>query len=183
MKKVFSIFGLAFLVSCGSSIKGEIEYRNDNKDCYGYDLDGNVDYAMNPDEYRDKNSESKSAYLINKSLDKPYEFTIKEVETIDDTIINYRTTKIKLSPGDEKWLGCVTSQKGAKYYKKGINDTLYRTDADTLTADEVLREFRFYKYKNIDDTTRPKKRSIVLRKYSCTGQRLITNPKELGEIK
>jgi hypothetical protein len=175
IRKVCIISSLFIFLSCSSSIKGKIDYRNDNNDCYGFNQ--KIDHAIETDEYRDKDSETKSAYLINESIDKTYEFTIKEVETIDDTIINYHTIKIKLLPGDEKWLGCTKFLNGEKYYTKEIIDTFYREDAKNYSITDIVTINK----RNVDDTTKPKKRSVVEIKYSCTGQRLITDANELDD--
>ena len=141
------IFVFISFIGCNKSIKGRIDYRMDNKECYPYEEDEmaiavvNGEYSLNQ-----RDIKTKSAYLVNESIDKAYEFTIKTIETTDDSIVSHTITKIKLSPGDEKRLGCTN-----------YNDVLM----------------------NEDKTKSPKIRHRIVLNYTCTGQRLITNSKEL----
>lgn len=146
MTRGYIIFLLVFSIGCSDSLKGKIDYRSDKKDCSG--LNGDVAAVVINNEYSgmQKDSKSKSAYLINESIDKAYEFTVRQTEIINDTFVNNNMLKIKLSPGDEKWLGCT------KY-------------------DNVII--------NTDSMIPPEKVSTVILTYTCTGQRLIINPKEL----
>ena len=149
MNRVFSVILVVLILftSCNNSIEGRVDYRQDDKNCYPFEdtdmaivvIDG--EYSINQ-----KDTETKGAYLINESIDKMYEFTIKQVETIDDTIVNHTTIKVKLSPADEKRLGCTN-----------YNDVIINTDS----------------------TIPPRIRHNVLLSYKCTGQRLISNSKEL----
>lgn len=43
-------------------------------------------------------------YLINTSIDKAYQFTIRKATKINDSLIGYETEIIELFPGDEKYL-------------------------------------------------------------------------------
>jgi hypothetical protein len=72
------------IVGC-SRIKGKIEKRD--KAC---------DEILN----------SKRVFIVNKSKTEKYKFTIKSIETIDDTIKKYSTDQIILEAGDEEDLGC-----------------------------------------------------------------------------
>ncbi len=149
MRKVFIISFLIFLISCDDTFLGEIEYRNDNIDCYGKKYDDsylsefNQDLKIDPD--------NKSAYLVNKSSNNTYEFTVKVIQTLDDTISNHRTFKIKLAPGDEKWLGC----------------TKYFGDANFANATV--------------DTTISKIDNKVFIQYFCKGQRRIENANDFDD--
>ncbi len=107
MNKIWCFIGLVLLTSCINSINGKIEYRKDDKTCelriYEVVMDSSVTVT-------EKDIETKSVYIVNESIDKSYEFTIKAVQTTNDTIVIYNTEKILLSPGDEEWIGCT------KYY-------------------------------------------------------------------
>lgn len=152
MKRLFGALSIILLISCGNSINGKIENRVDNGDCYYYDQNT---YKI---------PETRSSYLINTSSNKTFEFTIKETETINDTIINYSTFKMKLSPGDERRISCTKFLVNELY-------SITNESQDTLII---------YQNKN---TVSPEKRITIERKYSCTGQREITNPKELDKLK
>ena len=171
MNKIYCSLFIILLYSCNNSIKGKIGYRTDRHKCYDY----SIDYSSEKGKYRDKDAETKTAYLVNSSFDKAYEFTIKVIQTTNDTIIDQNTMKIKLSPGDEKWLGCTKYLDGERYNQHTVIDTFYRGDTKYFSIDDIVRIDK----RIIDDSTSPKKRDIVSIKYSCTGQRLITNSKEL----
>jgi hypothetical protein len=107
MKKINYVLFVAFVLSigCNDSIKARIDYRVDNQECNPILTDTTIfgDYSL---EQRDANT--KSAYLMNESNDKAYEYTIKTIVTNDDSLVNQTTTKIKLSPRDERRLGCTS---------------------------------------------------------------------------
>jgi hypothetical protein len=83
MRYLFIVVYLT-IISC-SGIKGKIEKRD--KACDG---------VLN----------SKKVFVVNKSKTEKYKFTIKTIETIDDTIKRYSTDQIILEAGDEEDLGC-----------------------------------------------------------------------------
>jgi hypothetical protein len=158
------------LFSCGNTLKGKVEYRTDDKSCYGYGSD--VDF-LSIHEKMDKATDAKSAYIVNTSSENSYEFTIKESMVTNDKIINYTTTKIILSPGDEKWIGCTKYITGDKYYTKEITDTTYFL--------RWKKPLPVTSKKIVTDSTKLKPRNITIVEFFCTGQRLIKNSKELQE--
>lgn len=101
---ITSLFFSTILLSCSNTIQGKIEYRNDNKTCYG--LSPEIDITIPVNEYKEKAPEFKSVYLINASINKSFEFTIKEIQKKGETLFDQNTFKVKLSPGEEKWIGC-----------------------------------------------------------------------------
>ncbi|OHC84117.1 MAG: hypothetical protein A2546_05600 [Sphingobacteriia bacterium RIFOXYD2_FULL_35_12] len=128
---------------------GEIEYRKDNVDCYGKNFDGSNSLSL--DKNLKLNHENKSAYLVNKSTNKAFEFTVKVIQTLDDTISSHRTFKVMLAPGEEKWLGCT------KYF------------GDVNFANAIV------------DTTIPKVVNKVFIQYFCKGQRKLENTMDLDD--
>lgn len=114
--KIVMIFLSLLLIECTPTIKGKIIYREDNKDSHGCDI-GNcslVRIESNDGFYEayQKVPNSESAYLVNLSKDKAYEFTVKEIEKNDMGIEKTRILKLKLAPGDEKWVGCTNTVFG-----------------------------------------------------------------------
>lgn len=85
MTRYIVIILLIGLVSC-SSFNGRIEVR-----------DNGCDTTMH---------NSKKVFLVNKSINKKYRFTVKVTETINERKKSYRTSFITLEPGDEIFLGC-----------------------------------------------------------------------------
>ncbi|MEO6611488.1 MAG: hypothetical protein ABIT05_05125 [Chitinophagaceae bacterium] len=76
-----------FFASCSKGLSGKIEKRNKN-----------------------------DIYLVNTSSSKIFRFTIKETKIINDSIYEYSTGNISLSPGDEKRIGV----------ESGISELQYR---------------------------------------------------------
>jgi len=66
-------------------------------------LNGRIDIRGNG---CDDVPDSKQVYLVNTSKTQKYEFTVKSIETINDTLTTYSTQIITLAPGDEEYLGC-----------------------------------------------------------------------------
>lgn len=63
-------------------------------------------------------TDSKKIYLVNTSTSTKYQFTVKSIGTINDTIKSYGTNLFVLEPGDEKYLGCDKWLGEIKYPKK-----------------------------------------------------------------
>ena len=164
MIKINSVFvAIILLASCGEKIQVKIELRNDNKSCNDRFSEVDNKYQKN---------EGKGAYLVNISTGDTYQFTVKITTKIGDSSTDYTTMKIKLSPGDEKRLGCTKYYSGEKYYMKEQVDTRYYLDGSTtVSKSEVL------------DSTRERTRNLLEIEYICTGQRLIKNEKELRDSK
>ena len=93
---------------------------------------------MNLD-FLEESKNSKKAYLVNTSLNNTYEFTIREISTIDDTLVEYQTNKLTLSPGDEELIGGTKYLLGSKYAMSIVPDTIF--------TDTNLKEENVYEYK------------------------------------
>lgn len=97
----FTLVFCTFLIilSCNEvNLKGKIDIRKD----------GNF---VNENDFR-------SIYLINTSIDKSYEFTIKGTKIINDSSYSYETFKKSLSPGDEVKIGNNHWFEKIEYLKK-----------------------------------------------------------------
>ena len=72
-------------------------------------------------EYCDANFEkSQKLYLVNKSTNKTFRFTIRQTEIINNSLKEYSTELLTLEPGDEVYLGCEESIGVQKYNKVKI---------------------------------------------------------------
>lgn len=83
---------------------------------------------------------SEKAYLINTSFTNSYQFTIREISVIDDTLTEYQTNRILLEPGDEKLIGETKFLLGKKFAESIIPDTVFSVGH--------LKKGNLYKYKN-----------------------------------
>ncbi len=123
MKNFILLTYLIFIFSCTSRLNGKIEQRIDNKDCYG--LAENIDITISASEFKTKIHKSESVYLISTSLDKTYQFTIKEELIKNDSLIDKSTRQVELAPGAEEWIGCTKYSNAeneiilVKYYCTG----------------------------------------------------------------
>lgn len=67
---------------------------------------------------------SKKVFLVNKSSNKKYKFTIKSTETANDTSKEYSTQFVVLEPGDETYLDCDEKLGVQLFDKKKIPSTI-----------------------------------------------------------
>lgn len=99
MTRYIILILLVGLFSC-SSFNGRIEAR-----------DGGCDKTL---------TNSKKVFIVNKSINKKYRFTVKAIETINNKEKTYKTTFITLEPGDEQLLGCDSRSELLNFPKKKI---------------------------------------------------------------
>lgn len=81
-------------------------------------------------------TDSKKVYLVNKSSNKIYQFTVKRTEIINDTTKTYSTSLHVLEPGDEIYLGCDQFLSEIQYFKHNI-----RRKTDFPTAKMVFPDY------------------------------------------
>ena len=131
--KKFLFISLLIFVSCKSHV-GKIELRQNVKLQYPIFTNGNTKEPI--EELKD----SEDAYLVNTSFTNSYQFTVKEISIIDDTVLEYKTYKIILDPGDEEFIGRTKFLIGKKFSETIVPDTLFsnqKVEIDSL-----------YEYKN-----------------------------------
>jgi len=92
------------LYSCSKKLDGKIEVREKNK-----------------------------VYLVNKSTDKSFLFTVKTTSVINDSVYNYKTQRIELVPGDEAYLGYAFIKNIEPTNQYGVSEKL--TDSIYLDSD------------------------------------------------
>lgn len=168
MKNIFGMILLCFIVSCNDNkLNGKIEFRDEKVNC---NPNNQTTSATN----QEPNTIQRVVYLVNKSIDKTYEFTVKVTKIINDTTDSYYTIKHELAPGDEEFLSCKEYLEGDKFYTKEVSDTFYYWNEQTKTLGDISK----IDTKKLPDSTNPKPQDRIRKIYECTGQRLIKNEKE-----
>ena len=116
---------------------------------------------MNLD-FLEESKNSKKAYLVNTSLNNTYEFTIREISTIDDTLVEYQTNKLTLSPGDEELIGGTKYLLGSKYAMSIVPDTIF---TDTNLKEENVYEYKKSKFTEKQVATAADKKNLSFSEY------------------
>lgn len=93
-------------------------------------------------------ADSKKVYLVNISASTKYQFTVKSIETKNDTIKSYDTDIYVLEPGDEKYLGCDKWLGELIYPKKEIRRKNDFPSVEMVFPDKSVGDIKSEYYKS-----------------------------------